>query len=322
MKGKNRLAAAGIFLCLGVCMALPVNASKNDGGNGSLSITEKVEKTITRASDMFEQGKMIKGHPYIARISPRLTLTFAAESFDADLEKAFKVLDVLMTQAREKSRVKNNPPGKTGKISPTSSPKPDIRKKAPPRDRISALMQAENQHPKQRKLTAREVPVQFSTFKNYNALHQGRAIAEDRAAEADMQAVNQERQMAEEELRQRRARKQQIQVQAMKWQNQLDKEAAESARKTAAYEAEHSFGSYVKRFFTTVLQTAVGSFTGAFVGNIGSHLADKAVSSLFHGSSDSAAAVGMSTAINSTASAAGQSVSGGASPGVKRKVQY
>ena len=321
MKGKNRLAALGIFLCLGVFIALPANAAKSDSRNGSLSVTEKVEKAITRASDLFEQGKIKKGHPYIVHISPRLTLSFSAENFDQDLEKAFKVLDTLMTRAKKVARVKK-PPEKTAKVSQTSPAKPEIREKAPPRDRISALMQAENQHPKQRKLTAREVPIQFSAFKNYNALHQGRAMAEDKAAEADMQAVNQERQAAEEELRQRRARKQQIQAQAMKWQNELDKEAAESARKAAAYEAEHSFGAYMKGFFTTILQTAVGSFTGAFIGNVGSHLADKAVGSLFHGSMDSPAAVGMSSAINSTASATGQAVSSGVTSGTSRKVKY
>jgi len=319
VKGKNRLAVIGMFLCLNIFFVFPVIASINSGN--SQSVTERVEKAITRASDMFEQGKIKKGHPYIVRISPRLTLTFTAENFDQDLEKAFKVLDTLMTRTKKASRAKPSS-GKGSSVSQISPSKPEIRKNAPPRDRISALMQAESRHPKQRKLTTREVPIQFSTFKNYNALHQGRATAEDRAAEADMQAVNQERQAAEEELRQRRARKQQIQAQAMKWQNELDKEAAETARRVAAYEAEHSFGAYVKRFFTTVLQTAVGSFTGAFIGNVGSHLADKAVNSLFHGSLDSPAAAGLSSAINATASTTGQAVSNGVTSGIKRKVQY
>ena len=311
MKKKNSFAAVGISLFLSLLLVLPVRASKNDRINDSQFLTEKVEKAITRASDMFEQGNIIKGRPYVVHISSRLLLSFSAENFDNDLDKAFKVLDTLMTQAKKETQLENAPRNNKNTPKPLRT-KPVSSKNVPPPDRISALMQAEGQHPKPRKLTAREVPLQFSAFKNYNALHQGRAMQEDKAAEADMQAVNRERQSAEEELRQRRARKQQVQLQAMNWQNELDKEASESARKAAAYEAEHSFGAYVKGFFTTILQTAVGSFTGAFIGNIGTHLADKAVNSLFHNSSSSlnnAASVGTSSAINATTSTTSQAIS-------------
>jgi len=329
MKRKNSFAvfiATGLFFL--VFSFIPsTRASLGTQKTQLEAMTEKVEKTITKASDMFEAGKIKKGAPYIARISPTLTLTFRAENFDQDLEKAFNILDNLMTRAQKaspsKQQAKNAPKthnaGKSRHLTP--SPPPPPKKNPKPRDRISALMQAESRHPKRRPLTAKEVPIQYSTYKSYSALHKSREAQQDKAAEADMQIVNRERQLAEQELQQRRAQKQQVQVQAMKWQAELDKEAAESASKQAAYEAEHSFGAYVKRFFTTVLQTAIGSFTGAFIGNIGSHLADKAVGSLFHLPSDSPAAAGVSAAVNSAASSTGQAVSNGVTSSLSRSTQ-
>jgi len=321
MKRKNNFIMLSISLFFMIIfLAIPASAS--------LSLTEKVEQTITKASDMFEQGKIKKGHPYKVHISPNLILAFSEENFDRDMEKAFSVLDELMTKNKKRISPKEvannrnmdttqkaqNPP----KVGTKTTP---VKKKNPPSDRISALMRAENHHPKHRKLAANEVPIQYSVFKSYNALHQSREEQEDKTSEADMQMVNRERQLAEEELQQKRARNQQIQLQAMKWQSELDREAAESARKAAAYKAEHSFGAYVKRFFTTVLQTAVGSFTGAFIGNIGSHLADKAVGSLFHLPSDSPAAAGVSAAVNSAASSTSQAVTNVATSTITKSSQ-
>ena len=323
MKKKSSLVTIFVFFFLSfLFMYSPGQASQGNTKSHFQPLTEKVEKTITRASDMFEKGQIKKGHPYVARISSNLTLTFTAENFDSDLEKAFGVLDKLMTQAKREAspRKATSGTGSVRKEAALKKPAP-IQSSSPPSDRISALREAESHHPKERELSAKEVPLQYSSFKSYNALHQGRVAQEDKEAEADMQTVGMERQQAEAELQQRRARKQQLQAQAMKWQDELDREAAETATKAAAYEAEHSFGSYVKRFFTTVLQTAVGSFTGAFIGNIGTHLADKAVGSLFHHSSSTlsrAASAGTSSAINSAAGATGQAVTNGVTSAITR----
>ena len=70
----------------------------------------------------------------------------------------------------------------------------------------------------------------------------------------------------------------------MNWQNEMDKGAAESARAAAEWHREHSFGAYARRFLTTVVETGVGSFSSAFLGAVGSELADEATKAIFRDS--------------------------------------
>ncbi|MBI5199267.1 MAG: hypothetical protein HZA09_04535 [Nitrospirae bacterium] len=258
---------------------------------GEAGITERVEKAILKASEMYEQGKIKKGKPYTVEVSMEIGKKSSEETFDKDVDNAFKTLDRLMKE-------------KTGKKEAVAVPVPE-------NDRIGALKQAEKRmdkgspHPAGDKMSS-----EYSVYKNYQQLRQERMSNENKVAEADMQAVIAERQAAAQDLQRKREREQQLQAQAMKWQEQMDKQASASASAAAQWEAEHSFGAYAKKFLGVVVQTAVGSFTGGFLGTLSTNFANHAVKKLFPNVDTStlsqAAAAGTSSAITGTAGSVGQ----------------
>jgi len=117
----------------------------------------------------------------------------------------------------------------------------------------------------------------FDVYNNYSTSHVTKLQRADQMAELDMQNINAERQAVEAERLQKMQRDQELQGQAMEWQAQLDKQASDSARKAAEWEATHSFGAYATAFFGTVLQTTIGSFTGGLLTPVATTLANKAV---------------------------------------------
>jgi hypothetical protein len=240
---------------------------------------------------MYEQGKIKKGQPYTVEVSKEIKLSFSEETFDKDVDNAFKALDQLMKK-------------RTGEKGVVAVPVPE-------NDRIGELKQAEKRMDKGTpKPAGDKMSSEYSVYKNYQQLRQERMSNENKVAEADMQAVIAERQAVAQDLQRKRERERELQAQAMKWQEQLDKQASASAQAAAQWEAEHSFGAYARKFLGTVIQTAVGSFTGGFLGTLSTNFANSAVKKLFPNVDTStlsqAAAAGTSSAITSTAGSVGQ----------------
>ncbi len=306
-----------MLLLIGLLAGGQATASKNAGGTVK-TVAANIEKAILQASELHEQGKIQKGRPLVMPVASDLRLTFTAENFNADLDKAFQILDQLMTRARagndRGSMARPAPvsalPAQTAASSPSAAAVPGV---TPATDRLTALMQAERQ-------TAQAAPagqeahmnLEYSVYKNYRQSHQTRIQKEDKMIEAEKQVVIAERQAVAQNQQRKRERDQQLQSQAGAWQAELDKQAKASAAATLQWQQEHSFGAYVKRFLGMVVQTSVGAFTGGFLGTVSTNLANKAVSNLFPAAStdifSQAAAAGTSAAITQTGTSVGQSV--------------
>lgn len=183
-------------------------------------------------------------------------------------------------------------------------------------DRVSALIRAEKQAATDEPAAGEPPPPDYSVYTRYGQARQERLLSESKAAEAEMQATIAERQAAAQEAQGRRARKQELQAQAAKWQEELDKQASASAQAAQAWEQEHSFGAYAKRFLGMVIQTSVGAFTGGLLGTVSMNLANQAVKTLFPDASSSRAqqalAAGTTSAITGTAGSLGQAATSAA----------
>ncbi|MFH1079446.1 MAG: hypothetical protein V1766_04160 [Pseudomonadota bacterium] len=306
-----------VLLLIGLLAGGQAAASQNSDG-AAKTVAANIEKAILQASEWHEQGKIQKGRPLVIPVASDLRLTFSAENFDADLNKAFQILDQLMKRAKAghdrgsmaRPAPVSAPPAQTT-VSPSSTAA--VPGAAPATDRLSALMQAEKQ-------TAQATPVgqmanmnlEYSVYKDYRQSHQARIQKEDKMVESEKQAVITERQAAAQNQQRKRERNQQLQSQAGAWQAELDKQAKASAAAALQWQQEHGFGAYVKRFLGMVVQTSVGAFTGGFLGTVSTNLANKAVSNLFPAAStdifSQAAAAGTSAAITQTGTTVGQSV--------------
>ena len=274
MINRKSILLPAIAIITIVFLSTPTAFSKKAPETKIDTAIAKLEKAITKASDLYDSGNIQYGQPYIAIIAPKVKITFSRENFDTDLKKAFGVYDKLIVY-RQKM--------KSSKKSSTPSSRSAPRKNTPD-DRIAALMREEKKmtepSPQSRAKTATEYS-KYSVYKTYQQGHQAKAQQEDQAAEADIKTVIAERRAAETALQQRVKHKQQLQAQAAKWQGELDKHASASSSAAAKWQAEHSFGAYTKRFFYSVLQTAVGSFGSAFLGTVATHYANKAVIKMF-----------------------------------------
>lgn len=282
------------------------------------AVSANLEKAILQASEWHEQGKIQKGRPLIIPVASDLQLTFSAENFDADLDKAFRVLDQLMTRIRaygsQTASARPAPasaqPGQMAVASPQAAAAPG----SPPAvDRLTALMQAERQTahavPSGQAAT---IPLEYSVYKNYRQSRSARIQEDDKMIDAEKQAIVAERQAAAQSQQRKREREQQLQGQATAWQAELDKQAKASSAAALQWAEEHSFGAYAKRFLGMVVQTSVGAFTGGFLGTLSTNLANKAVSNLFPDAYPNiytqAAAAGTSSAITQTGTTVGQTV--------------
>lgn len=62
------------------------------------AVVAAIEKAILQASEWQEKGKIQKGRPLMIPVASDLRLTFTAENFNADLDKAFQILDQYMSR--------------------------------------------------------------------------------------------------------------------------------------------------------------------------------------------------------------------------------
>jgi hypothetical protein len=300
-----------LLLLTGLLIAGHATASVSLTAHGDIkSVMSNIEKAILQASELHDQGKIQKGRPLVVPVASNLELIFTAENFSTDLDKAFELLDQLMTRSRADR-------ANTAASQLISSPSPSAvagpKTSPPPPDRLTALMQAERQTAKVAPAgEAPNIPLEYSVYSNYRQTRLARIQEGEMMIEAEKQAVIAERQAAAQNQQRRRERDQQLQGQATAWQAELDKQAKASAAAALQWQQENSFGAYMKQFLGMVVQTSVGAFTGGFLGTVSTNLANKAVSNLFPDASDNiysqAAAAGTSAAITQTGTAVGQSV--------------
>jgi len=284
----------------------------------SFKITiERIEKAIVQAEELYEQGKIPKGKPMVIPIATDYSLSFSAENFQKDAEKAFQLLDQLMTEQKKfKAQITSTASMKTQTQSSAATSAPS---KKPPqnhkKDRLGALMQAEKQTDKASPVAEEKIPLEFSIYKNYQQTRQSRLQEEEKGIEADKQIILAERLAAAQDEQRKREREQQLQAQSSRWQEELDKQAKASSQAALQWEKEHSFGAYAKQFLGMVVQTAVGSFTGGILGTLGTNLANQAVGKLFPDAATNVVsqsmAAGTSSAITSTAAGTGQAIGQG-----------
>jgi len=317
MKYNHPKCLLFVLLLIGMLAGEQAAASQNADGTVK-AVAANIEKAILQASELHEKGKIQKGRPLIMPVASDLQLTFTAENFDADLNKAFQILDQFMTRARANNERAaavrpvplSTPPAQTAASSPSAAAAQRI---TPATDRLSALMQAEKKTAQADPAgQAVNLPLDYSVYKAYRQSHQARNQEKDKTIEAEKQMVIAERQAFAQNQQRKRERDQQLQAQAGAWQTELDKQAKASAAATLQWQQENSFGAYMKRFLGMVVQTSVGAFTGGFLGTVSTNLANKAVGNLFPAASTNiytqAAASGTSAAITQTGTTIGQSV--------------
>jgi len=314
---SNRWMVILVCCC---CLAVPAGASGAvDTRIARLDqIIDRIQKAILHATEMKKAGKLHPGHPYVVQITPKDKLSFSAERFDADLQTAFGVHDKLV-RYRHKLAGHHKAAGHQKHHNAAAHRKASHRSRATPPpvpsdDPIAAMRYAEKQTAAASPQNKGHVAVNYDVYQDYRKAHANKLLQQDKAAEADMAAVLAERRQAENELIQMRQRRQQLQAQATKWQAELDKQASQSAKAAAQWEQEHSFGAYATRFLGTVLQTAIGSFSTAFLTPVATSLANRAVSSLFPSVNTANLAARAATtsatrvAVTNLGSAAGQAV--------------
>ncbi|MBE0586055.1 MAG: hypothetical protein IH612_20120 [Desulfofustis sp.] len=268
------------FTIMAAGLAIVLSAASTTGWAAAL--TEKIEQAIATASERYDSGEIVAGKPYQAVISDGISLRFSYEEFDADLSHAFDLYaEALAGTLGQAKQTAATPARQVAQQSPPPRQEQVKKQAAPANDRIAALMQAEKSTNK--KMVVSSVPQEnFDVYGQFRASHSARIQQQDMAAEADMATVLSQRQAAEEQRVRQLQQQQELQSQAMQWQAQLDKQASESARKAAEWEAQHSFGAYATTFLATVAQTAVGSFTGGLLNPIATELANKAVDKWFN----------------------------------------
>lgn len=281
-------------------------------------IIDRTEKAILHATELKDAGKLHSGRPYVVKIAPKVKLSFSAERFKADLQTALDVHDKLV-RYRHKLTGGHKPAAPKKHHTVPAHGKNDRHRvaEAPPEpsdDPIAAMRYAEKKAAAVAPPPRAHAPANYDVYQDYRKAHANSLLQQDKAAEADIAAVLAERRQAETELIQMRQRKQQLQAQATKWQAELDKQASQSAKAAAQWEQEHSFGAYAKRFLGTVLQTAIGSFSTAFLTPVAVNLANRAVGSLFPSvdttnlAARAATASATRVAVTNLGSAAGQAV--------------
>lgn len=274
MKNRNLIIFRVTLIITMIFLFAPTVFSKKAPEIKIDTLIANLEKAILKASDLYENGNIQQGNPYIAMIAPKVKISFSKENFDADLKKAFGVYDKLMSYRNKM---------KSSDQSPTPSKRSTSKKNAPD-DKIAALMREERKMIEPNSQSKKKTAIQYSKYsiyKTYEQGHQTKVEQEDQSAEADMKTVIAERRAAEAALQQRIKHQQELQAQATKWQGELDKQASASSSAAAKWQAEHSFGAYTKRFLYSVLQTAVGSFGSAFLGTVATHYANEAVEKMF-----------------------------------------
>lgn len=282
-------------------------------------IIDRTEKAILHATELRNAGKLRPGRPYVVKIAPKVKLSFSAERFKSDLQTALDVHDKLVRYRHKLSGGHKPAVHKKHHTAPPAHRENDRHRvaKAPPSpsdDPIAAMRYAEKKSAAASPPPRAHAPVNYDVYQDYRKAHANSLLQQDRAAEADIAAVLAERRQAETELIQVRQRKQQLQAQATKWQAELDKQASQSAKAAAQWEQEHSFGAYARRFLGTVLQTAIGSFSTAFLTPVAVNLANRAVGSLFPSvdttnlAARAATASATRVAVTNLGSAAGQAV--------------
>jgi len=247
------------------------------------SSIKKLENGIVQASELYDTGKLPDAPPFQVRISSNITVSFSRTSFTTDLSLAFdhykKLLIIKYTSVNQQANLQ---PPATAEARPSNPP---AKKNIEADDEITALMRAEQEtvsaQPRSQSNNF-NAATGFDVYSNYQMSHAATLQQADQMAEFDMQNVLAERQAAETERLQKIQRDQEIQGQAMEWQSLLDKQASDSARKAAEWEATHSFGAYATSFLGTIAQTAIGSFTGGLLTPVATILANKTVKSLFN----------------------------------------
>jgi hypothetical protein len=270
-------------------------------------VIERIEKAIVQAAELYEQGKIPKGKPFVVPIAEDFQLSFSAENFQGDAEKAFQVLDQLMAE-QKKLKAKAQVPAPAPEAKETS-----LRNRE--QGRLGALMEAEQHTAKASPPPSEKIPLEYNIYKKYQQDRQARLQQEEMGIEADKQIILAERQAVAQEEQRKREREQQLQAQSGRWQEELDKQAKVSSQATLEWEKEHSFGAYAKRFLGMVVQTSVGAFTGGVLGTLGNNLANQAVGKLFPDASTNlvsqSMAAGTSAAITSSATGIGQAMGQG-----------
>ena len=283
---KSSRTISFFLLALLYLASLPAVSAVAGGRPVDLAI-EKLENEICRAFDLYDTGVLTDASPYQAKISKKFTTTFSKSTFETDLTRAFDLYEILLQEKGSVVIAQTTPrpaPVIAAASAVRSTPPPAVRKvKVEADDEISALMQAEQE------TRAADTGSQnnnfdtggYDVYADYSGSHLTRLQQADKVAEYDMQNILAQRQAADAERLAKMQRAQEVQGQAMEWQAQLDKQASESARKAAEWEATHSFGAYATSFLGTIAQTAIGSFTGGLLTPIATVAANKVVGNWF-----------------------------------------
>lgn len=230
-------------------------------------VISDIYQAITAATTRFELGNLTDDEPYTHRVSKKVSLAFANNSYDQDLSLAFSLLSKLekkRDQMLAKSEQTKNK---------SQQPKRQLT-------RTERLMQAELKM--QKHMPAPQIMVtDYDVMSAFKETRQNRLNVKNKAAEVDMQMVVAERQAAEQQLAQEKQRKAALQQQAAIWQAEMDNQAVERANAIREWKKQNGFGAHMRKIFTGVLSAGIGSFTGSLTSTVSTNLANKAITKIF-----------------------------------------
>lgn len=250
-----------LCMLLIVFMHFTSNVSASTKDHELETLIRGIYEGVGIAAYKYEQGNLSDGM-YMHKLTEKVSLSFSSSSYDKDISRAFALISSL-----QKKHIKTKAQNKISKPKALS--------------RMERLMQAE-------RTISRNAPqanyfiTDYDVMNAFKETRKKRIAAKNFSADGDIQAVISERQVAEQELINKKERQAVLQEQASAWQAQLDQQAVEQASVMREWKKQNGFGAHVRRIFTGALGAGISSFTGGLTSAISNDLANKAIDKILN----------------------------------------
>ncbi len=213
------------------------------------TLRESIEKVCSNARAGRLTSVVNRKVPAVGNLLPEATLTFSAESFDGDLDRALNVL---------------------GKYADAQAGRFERLDSKALEQELREVEQGVAGADRARQGSTGS----FNLFYNYVAGHKRRQAEWDHKADEDVRVVvekrrqGQERQAIEDEARRK------SQAVNRRWQEEMDAHAMREVEAELAWCRQHSADAFMKEFVWTIAAGAVTSFAGGFAHSVGAGYAD------------------------------------------------
>lgn len=249
-RGPTERFSFGILLLAGfACAGPPARAESLPGLDAAAAeFTAQVEAACRAAQAGRLAEPLSVSAPAVGDLLPAATLSFAAATFDRDLDRALERLDQYDALRR----------GRFDRIEDRAT-----------EDRLRTIEAGLESVPG-RPEAAESVRV----LESYSRDRAARQAERDREAEEDMRRVAEERQLAQARAAIEAEARRQAQDLDRRWQDEMDAQTAREVEAEAAWQREHSPGAFMKNMAWTLAGTTLTSFTGGFAHSLGAGYTD------------------------------------------------